>query len=303
MALIVADMITRVQALIQDVSASKKVDIQSQLNARLQEIASLHVWKELLRDIAITLPAGSEEVFLPKFVDKIIVFKTDGTPRVLNAMEEAGFQRRFAVTSGLTGEPFRYRWVGESSTKVGSFDESTISVESSNVGDLSESVRIWGEVNGEEESIDLILTGQAPKLSTKLFTRVDRISKDGDTLGTITIKETTGGVVLATLGPLDSEVRYKRLKIHQVPSENTTASLTIQKRARYLETDTDIPELDVDEILIVGAFTNLLYANNQFDKALVQEQKFRGMIADKIAEETQLADGNVQFTPIIRQRR
>ena len=97
-------------------------------------------------------------------------------------------------------------------------------------------------------------------------------------------------------------MRYKRLKIHEVPSSASTGSLTIQKRVRYLESDNDIPELDVDEILIVGAFANMLYINQQFDKALVQEAKFKGLIADKLSEETQLTDSNVQFTPGPRQR-
>ena len=302
MALITAQMIQGVQNLIGDVAASKKGDILAQLNSRLQEIASKHLWKELFRDITVALPAGSEEVFLPKTVDKIIVFKADGTPRVLVAQEEAAFQRRHAATSGSTGQPFRYRWVGEESVKEQPANPSTISIESSNVGDLSETLRIWGDVNGEEDAIDPVLLGQTPVISTKVFSRVTRISKDADTLGTITIKETAGGKVLATLGPLDSEVRYKRLKIHEVPSSASTGSLTIQKRVRYLESDNDIPELDVDEILIVGAFANMLYINQQFDKALVQEAKFKGLIADKLSEETQLTDSNVQFTPGPRQR-
>lgn len=272
-----AQMKTDVSLMIQKTDSNYATKIGNFINLKYQEWANNYPWTELLDDDTATTVSGQEVLILPKKFDEIMVLSQRTSNHVLVSMSESERQRRYLNTITTPGLEFGFSPVGESGVAIQPTVATVLKVSSSSASDgAANTVRVWGTVNGEDDNELFTLNGTTTVTGTKSFTSIQRVSKSANTVGVITITDTTGLITIATIGRFEDTPRYKRIKLVRVPQAADTIYITGFRRIRDLINDEDVPEIPIATCLKQGAYAYCLQEQRQFQKAQIEMQ-----IADK----------------------
>ena len=185
--------------------------------------------------------------------------------------------RAYVDIQDTDGTPSVY-WREEDTVAAQPSAASTLSLSSSSTSDTSTVVRIWGVSSGENVTEIVTLSGTTPVATSFSYTRIDRVSKDSTTVGIVTMTSNAAAVTVATMAPREVAPRYQ--KLHLVPRPSSALVYTISYKAKMLrlELDQDIPVLPCQQAMINGAYSDALKEQRQFQKAVVQEQKYEDLI-------------------------
>lgn len=189
-----------------------------------------------------------------------------GYPFILTYQTDQEF---YSTSSDNTAEavPERYRMWGEDMVSDIVRTASNIGFVSSSSSDTSQSMTVFGTVAEYPHYENIALNGTTTVSTTNLFTAVERVVKDGSTLGRITVSSIVDSKTLAVIpmGDTTAGVLYKKIQIYPLPDTEFPINIQYYKDPYRLVNDYDVHELgqDFDEAIIMLCVAKLKYENSQ----------------------------------------
>ena len=250
---------------------------------------------------------GTEEYNLPIQTGRIglIWHEQFGYPYVLRYVTDKEFFDQ-SVDVQTLDIPTHYRMWGDDSVLRQPNEPSKIRIFSSSTSDTTKSVTIFGVVSGYPDYETIITDssdGTTAVESTKEFTSVERIVKDGSTLGRITLDANSGNVTVSVLpvGDASGLIMYKKIQLFPLPNVSFPLNVQYYKDVWRLVNDGDMHELggEFDEAILLLATAKINYgqAKEEGDKYLV-------MYRDEIRSLKRYnVDRNLDWTPTLKRPR
>ena len=241
------------------------------LNRRYETLWNMYPWTPLvIIDEVVTTTAGQSALYLPKYVGQIICLTQRSTNAIILPTSPYVFQRQYLDTITEASDPIAYVYAGESAVKAQPSAASTITVQSSSTSDITQKVRIWGKVSGEEISELVSLSGTTAVAGTNSYTSISRVSKDAVTAGYVTVKAST--TTLATISPRETASTYTKINLYKTSATALSVYLTYRKKFQKLDYDEDVIEIPVIEPTLVQlGYSDCLREQGQFSKASMEE--------------------------------
>ncbi len=189
------------------------------------------------------------------------------------------------VLDVLQNVPLSYRMWGMDSTLEQLKSPSIISISSSSSTDTAISITIFGVVSGYPDyEIITTNTGNGTTVSTgaKTFSSIERITKDSNTTGRITLTANSGSTTVGVLpvGNTTTGPYYSKVQLYPLPYRAFPINVYYYKKPYQLVNDGDISELgeEFSEAIILLAVARLKAEQNQSEDA-----DFFKMYQDEIA--------------------
>jgi hypothetical protein len=182
------------------------------------------------------------------------------------------------------GTPTHYRMWGENMAIAQPHTATTIGIYSTTDTDTAIDVMVFGTVAGYPDS-EKITTHATDSLeltsSTKLFSEIERISKDVTTGGRINVTDTTSTTTLAVIpaGDATAGILYKKVQLYPLPQSAFDINIQYYKDPYRLVADEDIHELgqEFDEAIILLSVAKIKYETNQ-----KEGDRFLAMYRDEV---------------------
>lgn len=216
-----------------------------------------------------------EEYVLPIQIDHRCFFwhTQYGRPLQLGYMPAQEFYGR-GILDILTNIPSSYRMWGVDCVLEQLKAASVITIASSSSSDTSIAVTIFGTVSGYPD-YEIITTngsnGTTSVLGTKSFTSVERIVKNQNTIGRITVTANSAAVTVGVLpvGNTTTGPQYSKIQLYPLPNAVFPINVFYYKQPYQLINDGDVPELgeDFSEAIILLATAKLKAEQNQSEDA------------------------------------
>jgi len=245
------------------------IKIGDWINYRYDDILGRHDWPQLYRTSTISLTAGDSTAVLPRDASLIINIH-DRTNNVnLTPLNPSAGGRGYTSVIASNGLSTTYWWEG-TSMLAQPLAATAITVVSSSASDTTQYVRIWGiDSTGAEQTDSILLTGTSGASTTTTYSRIDRVSKDGNTAGLVTI--TAGSTTIAKIDPYQYGSTYNQIRVVQPTGTDVTLNITYKIKAQRLVNDQDTPIIDCSQALVIGAYIDALRQQRQHTKAKVLE--------------------------------
>ncbi len=273
--------------------------IEDWINGRYIQVGKAVLWKDMTRTDTVSSTADQEFLILPQDC-QILLNIHDRTNDVnLTPANPSIGGRAYADVQDSSATPNTY-WIEETTVLNQPSSASTITIVSSSASDTSETVRVHGRQASGQNVATGTLNGTTPANTLTACTQVDKVSKDSATVGFVTIMADAGATTVAVIYPREKTARYKKLHLLQRPSGALTYNITYKRRLPKLEFAEDVPILDVENILIIGAYADALYQQRRFSQAAVQEQRFISLLDDFIFEQHVQAENVPRTLPHIQ---
>lgn len=267
------------------------------VNQRYEDILKRRAWSQLRKTITVNSTADTGTLVLPKDVRIVLEIHDLVNNVVLQKVDNPlqGVRRDVSIidTSGI---PYAY-WEEEDTVNAQPTASSVLAISSSNSGDTTQLVRIWGISGGEPTTEVVTLNGTTAANTANSYTRVDRVSKDLATTGRVLITSNAAAVTIATLGQREFTARYRRIRLVRRPVSSITYDITYEVWAPRLEFDQDVPLVPCHNALIIGAYAQALEEDRKFSQAQLEWQKYEAEIQGLLAKYEQQGDQLVQFYP------
>lgn len=204
-------------------------------------------------------------------------------------------------TSGLVTQ----YWIEGMSMLSQPSSASVITLVSSSASDTTQTVRVWGiDSNGAENTDTVLLTGTTAANTTIQFTRVDRVSKDRDSVGLVT--GTAGTTTIFKIDPYRFGTSYTVLRLATPSASAVSLSLGYKITQPRMINDQDTPIFDCSQALVIGGYIDALRQQRQHTKAKVLEYNaneptdpttYEGKVREMIKQYDQQQDNIPVFRP------
>ena len=265
------------------------------------EIHLFHHWSWLRRKTTFSTVASQEDYNLDAEIDRIALMRQITSPTVIREVSDFDFYRYLPnPESQATGNPLFYRRWEETGFATNLAAADTVYVVSSSASDGSSfTVIIEGrDSSGERVSESLTLNGTTNVTSTTTWAAsgLMRVSKSGQTTGTVSVYRTTGATLLSELEPENLAPRYKRVSLYPIPSSAITVYLEYYERYRYLVNDADVPQMDTqwNWVLREGALARA-WEYKQNETLAVQHRKVfeQGLVLMRLQDQANPGKVNI----------
>ena len=186
------------------------------------------------------------------------------------------------VLDVLVNVPLGYRMWGCDSSLEQPKAPGKLTVQSSSSSDTSIQVTWFGTVNGYPDYEMITLTGGTSTSGVKLFSRVDRITKNASTTGLTTVTADSGNTIVGALpvGNYTTGLNYTKVQLYPLPYIAFPINCLYYKEPMKLVNAGDIHELgeSFDEAIILLATAKMKAEQN----LLQDSQNFYAMYKDEI---------------------
>tara|TARA_R110000868_G_scaffold410346_1_gene698058 strand:- start:1001 stop:2227 length:1227 start_codon:yes stop_codon:yes gene_type:complete len=219
--------------------------------------------------------SGQEEYVLPIQIGHSAFFwhKGYGYPLMMQYNPAQEFYRA-GVLDTLQNVPLTYRMWGMGSTLEQLKAPSIITLASSSVTDTSIAVTVFGIVSGYPD-YEIITTNSSDGTTSvngaKTFSSVERITKNQNTIGRITLTSNSANVTVAVLpvGNTTTGPYYTKVQIYPLPYQAVIVNCYYYKLPFQLINDGDVTELgeEFSEAIILLAVAKLKGEQNQSEDA------------------------------------
>lgn len=290
---------------IQDTSSGRLTRIKDAINRKYTEIADGFDWPDLFRIgiNEVTVFANEQDLYMPRHVDlsKKIVF--DSNKELLHNSNPAMFYNRYFDNLTAGGNPFEYTNAGSSPIKRPIITAEKLDFVSSDAGDTTPVVSVWGMVSGEELNELVTLNGTTTVTTVNTFSDVTRIGTetsiiDSSRSGNITITGNTSSTELAVIPTFEKDSRYQKIRFNTNPSTGTTLSIVYKKKARKLINDGDPLEIPADIILFELSVADILRSQAKYNQANINEGLGRQMMLEMMSRYANQTESIQQSAPI-----
>lgn len=212
-----------------------------------------------------------EEYNLPlRASHRLFMWHNDfGYPYKMNYITDQSF-RDLGVDDTTEDTPTHYRMWGEDMVEEQPASASILTVSSSNSGDTSIPVTIFGAVAGYPD-FETITTNSSNGTTTvngaKQFSSVDRIVKNGDTDGPITVTSNSALVKVTVIpaGNATDGMLRRKIQLWPLPDRVFPIHAQYYREPLMLSGNNDVHEMGVefDEAIILLAVAKIKYENSQ----------------------------------------
>lgn len=215
---------------------------------------------------------GQEEYTLPIQVghDVFLWHRAYGYPMQMKYIPTQDFYGSGTIDI-LQNVPLAYRMWGADTTLQKVPGQSTVTVSSSSSADTSISVTVFGTVNGYPDYEIITTNGTSSVAGSKLFSSIDRVTKNQSTTGYISVFSTTTNYLIAALpvGITTSGPMYAKIQIYPLPTTVFPINVFYYKMPFQLVNDGDIHELgeQFSEAIILLSVAKLKAEQNMKEDA------------------------------------
>lgn len=254
------EIVSRIQVLSQHVNDSDyatKIKTWANLG---QDFAfnAYDFWSELQAIYEFSSANTVEKIFLPTDFDKPFrLYDYTNNNKLSWLTREAYVDANLSsVSAGSTGQPMFASLYGISAVAYENTSSFTVKVKSSSSSDNgSIVVRVEGWLDSAKTILgheDITLSVSSPTTyvaGANTYYGLTRIVKSSDTVGFVTIADSTGQV-LATISPYDSQSRYPVLYLGPIPNATISYKSMYKRRIHKMVDNNDYPFADLDDYLI-----------------------------------------------------
>jgi len=307
---IFSEIVTEVGRKIQKTDTAYKTKIKDFCNTRYEQLYERKFWDDLFREVSVVSVSGQNFLVLPKNVEHVLYISDLANDILVRRVGVQNFQKKYLSTLDSQGNIFNYTDFGYSPVLVRVNAADTIEVVSDNAADITQKVYIRGFDTNEielDESIALNGTTPVPGNNTiTVFsitnprTGLIMVSKDADTTGVISVRETTSNLVLVRLGPRERASRHKVVRFQFTPNSAQTMFVGYKEPLRKLINDGDVTQWSCDDLVVQGAYIDTLIEQRQFQRAQLEENRWEKRINAKVNQEERDSEANDQTMPDIR---
>lgn len=293
---IYSSIITRAGRKIQKTDTAYKTKLKDWANEWYRRLYERYFWNDLYREASVSVSAGANYVILPKDVD-LVLYISDLTNDILvRKVGVQGFQKRFLSRLDTQGVLYNYAHYGYSPLAIQLSTADALEVLSSSASDTTQKVYVRGyDSNGLEQNISFTLAGATPvNTSSPTFAAfsisnprsgISMVSKDGDTVGNITIREKTADTVLGYLGPLERTSRHKIIRLVDKPASALSVFVGYKEPLRKLVNDGDVPQFECEDLIVQGIYIEALKEQRQFQRAGIEEGSWEKNLTARLQQE------------------
>lgn len=271
---------TEVGQYIQDTSTGRQTRIKDAINRNYEEIAGGHDWADLYRiELGeVSVFAGESVAYMPAHVDVVKKIILDSNKDLLiNTAPSMLIKRNFDFLEN-SSNPDQYTIVGSSPFKREIITPETLEFVSSDAGDTTPTVEVWGFVGGEEINETITLNGTTPVTSSNTFSRVTRIGTatsraDSSRAGNITVTGTTSSTEYSVIKNHEFDSRYQAVRLQDGSNTGTTLTIFYKKKVQKLINDGDSLEIPVGKTLFHLSVMDILDSQGKASQAREHERK------------------------------
>jgi hypothetical protein len=285
-----SNMVTRAGRKIQRTDTAYKTKLKDWANERYERLYNRYFWNELFREKLHTLISGQDYLILPVGVTNPLYLSDRSNAVLIRKVGVQNFQKRYLANLASQGVVLNWASWGYSPVALQLSTADTIEVLSSSTSDTTQKVYLRGyDTNGQELDESITLTGTSAAASTNTYTAfsitdpttgLSMVSKDGDTVGSVTVREATSDTVLGRLGPKERALRHRIIRLHNVPSAADTIYIGYKEPIRKLINDGDVTQFPCESILVHGMFVDALKEQRQFQRAAAERNTVEAMIGE-----------------------
>ena len=208
----------------------------------------------------------------------------------------------FFTGSNLTEKnvPTMYRMWGENMAIRDVLTPTTMAVFSSSSNDTTQDVTIFGMAGGYPESETIRVNGASVVTGTTTFTKVDRITKNSNTVGRVSIAasgNTSTEYAVIPKGDITSGIQYRKIQIYPLPTRAFDMHIQYYKEPYRLVNDNDVHELgqEFDEAIILLSVAKVTAETHQTEAA-----GFLALYADEIKSLKKTNVDKIDHFPTLR---
>ena len=196
--------------------------------------------------------------------------------------------------------PVFYRMWGENRTIKDILSPTSLGVFSSDSGDTTNDVTIFGISEGYPESETIRLNGATLVTGTTIFSSVDRVTKNSDTDGRISITASGNTSTVYSVipkGNVTDSIQYKKIQVYPLPNRAFDIHVQYYKEPYKLVNDGDIHELgqEFDEAIILLSVAKITAETHQTEAA-----GFLALYADEIRSLKKTNVDKIDYFPTLR---
>ena len=240
-----------------------------------------------------------EEYALPIQVDhRCILWHEDyGRPFRMHYIPDQTFLNT-GVTLTEKGTPTHYRMWGENSVKAQPPTATPLVVTLSSTTDIGVEVTIAGIVGGYPRTEKIAWATSATTKTAYEFESVETISKDSNTVATITVLSSRGSYTIAVLPAGDStdSVKYSKVQIFPLANRVFPINVFYYKDTYKMVNDDDVHELgeNFNEAIILLSVAKFKYQDSQ-----TEGDKWMDMYKDEIASLKKTNVDKIDWLPVL----
>lgn len=290
---------TEVRNKVPNMGSTYESKIGEFINRRYENLWHTYLWGAIINvDEQVTATSGQQHLFLPKNVELIIALTQRTTNAVLTPNSPYIFQSKYLDVITNQSNPVAYMLSGEKAIQR-TISNNTLTVSSSAAGDTTQSLRVNGKKTSTSDIITetISLNGTTGVNSANNYDDILTLSLSAVTTGIVTI--TDGTNTLCTINPGELTSRYLKIRFQPVPNTNETMYLTYKRRFRKLINDEDVIEINIEPLIIQGAFVDVLKEMGKFEEAQTEGQEFQQLLSTYIMEKETQSDNQPVFQPHI----
>lgn len=226
-----------------------------------------------------------------------------GMPKIMKYIPAYDFYDA-GVLDILTNIPVSYRMWGVGAALEQVKSPSVMTISSSSSTDTNIAVTVFGTVNGYPD-YEIINTNATDGTTTvnglKVFSFVERITKNQNTTGVITITANTANTTVGALpvGNTTTGPVYTKVQVYPLPNSVFPINVFYYKLPYQLVNDGDVPELgeEFSEAIILLASAKMKSEQNQTDDG----KAFMALYLDEIKSLKQTNLDKIDFKAILKQ--
>lgn len=198
--------------------------------------------------------------------------------------------------------PTHYRMWGENMAKVQVHTNTYIGIYSSASADTAIDVTVAGTVADYPDSEKITTNasnGATVTTGTKLFSQIERVSKDASTTGRISVTNSDTSTTLAVIpvGDVTAGILYKKVQVWPLPVRVFDVNCHFYKDPYRLVADEDIHEMgqDFDEAIILMSVAKIKYESEQ-----EEGDRFYDMYEDEIKSLRRVNMDKIDWFPVLQ---
>ena len=203
------------------------------------------------------------------------------------------------VTLTEKNTPTHYRMWGEDTVMAQPPTATPLSIVSSSATDSTVQVTVFGKISGYPYYETVKLAGTTSTNTAYEFDSVERVSKDGDTYGRVTVTSSRGSYEVAVLpaGDTTATVKYSKVQLYPLPIRPFDINVYYYKIPYRLVNDDDIHELgqDFDEAIILLSVTKIKYQESQ-----LEGDKWKKLYDDEVDSLRKTNVDKIDWSPVLK---
>jgi hypothetical protein len=192
--------------------------------------------------------------------------------------------------------PTHYRMWGENSVLAQPPTATPLVVTWSSSTDITAKITIFGNVGGYP-NFEVLTVGNSK--TTLQFESVERVAKDKETYGTLTLTSSRGSYTVSVLpaGDTLSSIKYSKVQLYPLPYRAFPINVYYYKDPYRLVNDTDVHELgqEFDEVIVLLSVAKLKLQDSQ-----EEGDRWLVLYADEISNLKKYNIDKPDWTPILQ---